>query len=84
MKTPKKPKMFIRYKNLSGASKVVRYEITKDVVTVQFANTSVYNYSNQSAGPDNIAKMKTLAMAGKGLGTFIEASLKDSFMRKIR
>ncbi len=33
---------------------------------------------------DNIAKMKTLATAGKGLSTFIEASLKDRFMRKIK
>lgn len=84
MNTPKKPKMFIRYKNLSGASTVVRYEITKDVVTVQFKNNSVYNYSNQSAGMDKIAKMKELAVAGKGLGTYITANLKDSFMRKIR
>lgn len=84
MKTPKRPKMFIRYKNLSGDSNVVRYEVTKDVVTVQFADNSVYNYSNQSAGQDNIAKMKTLAAAGKGLGTFIAAGLKDRFMRKIR
>ncbi|MCM2304687.1 MAG: hypothetical protein NDJ72_08290 [Elusimicrobia bacterium] len=84
MKTPKRPKLFIRYKNLSGDSKVVRYESTKDVMTVQFADNSVYNYSNQSAGPANIVKMKTLAAAGKGLGTFIESSLKDRFMRKIR
>lgn len=84
MKTPKRPKLFLRYKNLGGASKVVRYQTTKDVVTVQFSNNSVYNYSNQSAGEDNIAKMKTLAAAGKGLGTFIETNLKDRFMRKIR
>ncbi len=84
MKTPKRPKQFIRYKNLSGDSKVVRYEVTKDVLTVQFKDNSVYNYSNQSAGPANIGKMKTLATAGKGLGTFIETNLKDRFMRKIR
>lgn len=84
MKTPKRPKLFLRYKNLSGDSKVVRYEVTKDVVTVQFADHSVYNYSNQSAGLDNIGKMKTLAAAGKGLGTFIASDLKDRFMRKIR
>ena len=84
MNTPKKPKLFIRYKNLSGDSKVLRYEITKDVVTVEFKNNSVYNYSNQSTDPATIAKMKTLATAGKGLGTFIEANVKNRFMRKIR
>jgi hypothetical protein len=84
MQTPKKPKLFIRYKNIGGASTVVRYELLKDVVTIQFKNNTVYNYSNQSAGPANIVKMKTLAAAGKGLGTFIDAHLKDLFMRKIR
>lgn len=84
MQTPKKQKLFIRYKNLSGASKVARYEIQKDMVTIRFTDSSVYNYSNQSAGTANIDKMKTLAVAGKGLGTFIDANLKDLFMRKIR
>ena len=84
MNTPKKPRRYVLYKNLGGASKVLRYEITKDVVTIEFKNNSVYNYSNQSVGMDNIAKMKTLAVAGKGLSTFIEAGLKDRYMRKIR
>ena len=76
--------MYTRYKNLSGASKVARYEITKDTVTIRFTDSSVYIYSNQSATPSNISKMKTLAVAGKGLGTFIDANLKDRFMRKVR
>lgn len=84
MRTPKKPKMMERYKNLSGDSKVVKYEIAKDSVKIIFANCSSYIYSNQSADPGNISKMKTLAVAGKGLGTFIDANLKDRFARKIR
>ena len=84
MLTPKKPKMFKRYKNLSGASKVARYEIAKDAVTIRFTDHSVYIYTNQTADPANVAKMKTLAVAGKGLGTFIDANVKDRFLRKIR
>ncbi len=84
MQTPKKKKMFIKYKNLGGKSTVARYEILKDIVTIRFTNDSVYNYSNQSAGVTNIAKMKTLAVAGKGLGTFIDAGVKELYMRKIR
>ncbi|MCR4296145.1 MAG: hypothetical protein NUW21_11475 [Elusimicrobia bacterium] len=84
MLTPKKPRMFTRYKNLSGASTVARYEIAKDAMTIRFADNSVYIYTNQSADPVNIAKMKTLALAGKGLGTFIEANVKNRFMRKVR
>lgn len=84
MQTPKRRKMFKRYKNLSGDSKVVLYEILKDAMTIRFADHSVYRYTNQSADPGNISKMKSLALAGKGLGTFIDANVKGRFQRKIR
>ena len=84
MFTPKKPKQFHKYKNVGGKSTVARYEIEKDAVTVQFKDHSVYRYTNQSADPKNIAEMKKLALAGKGLGTFIESKVKDRFIRKIR
>jgi hypothetical protein len=77
-------KLFISYKNLSGDSKVVKFEIKKDAMTVRFADHSVYRYTNQTAGPANLSKMKTLAMAGKGLGTFIDANVKDRYQRKIK
>lgn len=73
-----------KYKNLSGKSTVAMFDIAKDGVTVRFANHSVYIYSNQSAGPENVSKMKTLAVAGKGLGTFIDSTVKARFARKIR
>ena len=84
MQTPKKPKMFRRYKNLSGDSKVAYYEIQKDAMTIRFADSSVYRYTNQSADPENIRKMKDLALAGKGLGTFIDARVKHRYLRKVR
>ena len=84
MQTPKKHTLFTRYKNLSGASKVARYGITKDTLTIRFVDSSVYIYSNQSADPVNLSKMKTLAAAGKGLGTFIDANVKDRFLKKVR
>lgn len=72
------------YKNVSGKSTVARYELAKDFVTVRFTNQSVYRYSNQSAGSGNVSQMKVLAEAGKGLGTFIEANVKEKFARKVR
>ena len=84
MLTPKKPKMFRRYKNLSGDSKVAWYEIAKDGMTIKFTDLTVYRYTNQTADPANIKQMKTLALAGKGLGTFIESHVKDRYLRKIR
>ena len=73
-----------KYKNISGNSTVATYEIAKDAVTVGFTTRLVYIYSNQSAGSGNIAQMKSLAIAGKGLGTFITANLAKKFARKTR
>jgi hypothetical protein len=85
MNTPKKPiRLFKRYKNLGGKSTVSHFEIEKDAMNIKFTDCSAYRYTNQSAGPENIAKMKTLALAGKGLGTFIDGGLKDRYIRKIR
>ncbi len=73
-----------RYKNTGGKSTVATYEIVKDAVTVRFTSQAVYIYTNQSAGRLNVSQMKSLALAGKGLGTFIEANVKERFARKIR
>lgn len=73
-----------KYLNLSGNSTVASYKIVKDAVTIGFTSHGKYIYSNQSAGRLNINQMKALAIAGKGLGTFIEANLKEGYARKIR
>ena len=73
-----------KYRNLGGKSNVASYKIVKDSVTVRFADHSVYIYSNQRAGRLNVNQMKALAISGQGLGTFIGASLKEGFARKIR
>lgn len=79
-----KREMMHRYKNASGKSTVARYAIAKDSITVRFTCHAVYRYSNQSAGPENVSKMKSLALAGKGLSTFIDANVKDLYSRKVR
>ena len=84
MTTAKKKFVTRKYKNLSGKSTVVSYALSKDQVKVNFTNQLKYVYSNQITGRENIAKMKVLAAAGKGLGTFIAASLADKFARKAR
>ena len=73
-----------KYKNLSGKSAVALYEVAKDSVTVGFTSREMYIYSNQSAGSANVSQMKSLALAGKGLSTFIDANVKERFARKIR
>lgn len=60
-----------QYKNLSGKSGVVAYAIGRDFVDVEFRAGSRYRYSQASAGDDDIEQMKKLAVAGRGLSTFI-------------
>lgn len=60
-----------RYKSLGGNSGVSAYEIGTESITVQFGSGAVYLYTYQSAGSSNIEKMKSLAVAGEGLNSFI-------------
>jgi hypothetical protein len=76
-------KVMLRYKNVDGKSKVARFHNAKDAVTIRYTDGSEYIYTNQSADPANIAKMKELALSGKGLDSFIE-TVKDRYCRKVR
>ena len=60
-----------QYRNLSGDSGVVAYEISDGSIEVQFSDGSVYLYTNDSAGGANIEKMQRLAEDGEGLTSFI-------------
>ena len=63
-----------RYKNLGGDSEVSGYDIKLGSITVQFDSGDTYLYTDQSAGKDNVITMQNLAMAGRGLSTFIAQS----------
>ena len=71
-----------RYKNLSGDSGVLAYEIGKESITVLFNNGSRYLYTNKSAGASNIVQMQRLARAGHGLSTFISQNVHARYERK--
>ena len=73
-----------RYKNLSGSSGVLAYEIVAGALTVQFVDGWKYLYSNRSAGAANVAQMCKLAAAGRGLCTFISQSVRKGYERKWR
>ncbi|MDD5657064.1 MAG: hypothetical protein PHF00_07405 [Elusimicrobia bacterium] len=82
MNRPKKIRIFRRYSD--AASKVARFMLEKDSVTLEFKDNTSYRWTNQSAAPENIARMKTLALSGKGLDSFIDSTVKDRYLRKIR
>ena len=73
-----------RYKNLSGNSGVVAYEIGDDSIAVEFQEGHTYLYTKASTGAANIAEMQRLALAGRGLSSFITRVVRDCYAQKLR
>lgn len=73
-----------RYRNLDGNSGVAAYGLGSDSVTVQFKDGATYLYNYVSAGRNNTETMKTLAMAGQGLNSFIMKHVRKSYAAKLR
>jgi len=69
----------IQYKNIAGDSGIKAFEISEHSITVQFTTGATYLYTYSSAGKKHIEKMKKLALAGKGLSTFISQNVKDNY-----
>jgi len=60
------------YKNLSGKSGIVAFEIADDCVKILFRdNPRIYVYSTNKIPLRKIERMKRLAVAGRGLAAFI-------------
>lgn len=73
-----------RYKNLSGDSGVVAYELGPDFIKVEFGDGVIYLYTYQSAGSHNVEHMKRLATSGKGLSSFISTTVRKQYASKSR
>ncbi len=73
-----------RYKNLSGGSGVVAYESGPDFIRAQFASGSVYLYTYESAGSENIELMKELASKGEELNSFINTTVRSNYAQRER
>jgi hypothetical protein len=71
------------YKNLSGDSGVVQYQLSEGTILVQFSDGSLYEYTNESAGDNAIATMHRLAVVGRGLNSFISTAVSKKYSRKI-
>jgi hypothetical protein len=72
-----------RYKNRSGDSGVVAYDIGDKSITVEFRGGGRYLYTAASAGPENIAVMQRLASEGQGLCTYINKVIRDQYACKL-
>lgn len=70
------------YANLSGNSGVSTYETGPDYIIVGFNSGMTYEYTYASAGAGNVETMKSLALAGSGLCSFIQRNVKRAYARK--
>lgn len=72
-----------RYRNISGNSGVIAFEIGTNFIRVQFRQGTPYLYTYQSAGIANVDEMKRLARLGQGLNTFINQTpvVKNGYAR---
>ena len=62
----------IPYENLSRRSGITHYEFYEDYIAVQFAGESkIYYYTEERISKHHLETMKTLALSGKGLATYI-------------
>lgn len=71
-----------RYRDLSGQSGVVAYDMSDDAITVKFRDGDVYRYDYAATGQREVEEMKRLAVAGQGLATYISRFVKDRYARK--
>ena len=70
------------YDNLQGDSGVERYEIGSDFIRVRFRDGLTYVYDYATTGAEHVDQMKTLAVTGRGLGTYITQNVRDAYARK--
>lgn len=72
-----------KYKNLSGNSGVVAFEIGDDWIKVTFIDGDIYLYSYKTPGPFHVEQMKKLAQAGRGLSAYIGIYVQKNYEKKI-
>jgi hypothetical protein len=71
------------YRNSSGTSGVVAYEIRDDSIVVQFRKGGKYLYTYDIPGRQEVEEMKRLAMEGKGLATYLNKIVRKRFAKKV-
>ena len=72
------------YRNLNGDSGVSAYEIGGDFIKVEFKDGSLYLYNYEKTDQQNVEYMKTLAISGSGLNSFISRTVRKAYAAKLR
>ncbi len=70
------------YNDVTDEGHIIDYEIGPDFIKITFQNNSVYTYTEESVGTDNLELMKSLAKRGSGLGSFIHYNVRYNYADK--
>ena len=73
----------MHYANKGGNSNIYSYSIGSDRIEVTFYGGDTYLYTYFSAGQLHIEHMKSLAMKGSGLNSYINRNVRKNYARKI-
>lgn len=67
------------YRNRNGDSGVVAYALLEDALVVRFNDGATYLYGPSRPGRHHVGRMKSLAMAGRGLNTYINRYVREKY-----
>lgn len=69
-----------RYLNRNGNSNVEGFEIGNDFITIKFkGSVKTYTYSYRRAGRNHVEKMKSLALGGVGLNSYVMTHVRKTY-----
>lgn len=73
-----------KYRNSSGDSAIKQFELGPDFIKIEFLDGALYLYDHIKPGSKHVEKMKTLALDGRGLNSYINSHVKKTYAKKIR
>ena len=71
------------YRNRDGNSGVSAFQLSDDDIIVRFVDGGTYRYGPERPGSYHVGQMKSLAMAGRGLATYINRYVRDKYEEKL-
>ena len=71
------------YRNRSGQSGVSAFQLLDNAIVVRFIDGSTYRYGVERPGRHHVGRMKSLAMAGRGLATYINRYVREKYEERI-
>lgn len=74
----------VRYANRSGDSGVEAFAVLPDALLVEFRGGALYRYGRRRPGPAKLGRMKALALAGRGLSTYISQHVGTDYEARLR